>query len=144
MKKVTYYFGKHSPLSNFHHCIFFDKNHVRYTSSEQYYQSHKALFFKDKLNYKMIMLTSDPLVIKRLGRKINNFSERKWSPQVRRELMFDGCLLKFKTHKHLFKHLLLANHTIIEANPHDRFWGPPLNNMGRLLVMIRAKILCPR
>ena len=36
MKKVTYYFGKHSPLTNFHHCIyFFDKNHVRYTSSEK-------------------------------------------------------------------------------------------------------------
>jgi len=140
---TTYFFSKNSPLSNFYPCIFFDDNHVRYSSTEQYFHSHKALYFKDKRSYERIMRTTNPFSIKRLGRKVTGFNERKWS-SVRREIMFDGCMLKFKTHDHLSQRLLKTKRTIVEANPYDKYWGPPLNNMGRILMLVRAKILCDR
>lgn len=61
--------------------------------------------------------------------------------------MYSALKCKFSTYPHL-KALLLstAGSVLVEASPHDLFWGggrdgEGLNYLGRLLMQLRAELL---
>ena len=55
----------------------------------------QALLFKDNEVLEKILLTSDPMETKRLGRKVANFVDDDWVA-VARDIVTRGCWLKFR------------------------------------------------
>lgn len=146
------FYGKKMAFSNFFESPFNFENHW-YRSSEQFYQERKALFFKDYNTARKIMYESDPAIIKLLSYGIVGYNKEKWQT-VAGQTMRQGLIIKFQTYPILKKILLnTGNGLIIEANPHDLYWGtgipfrppykyfpykfPGQNNMGHLLMELR-------
>lgn len=101
----------------------FSDGKIEYNCMEQYMMAHKALLFEDKIVYDEIMKESDPLLIKKLGRKVKNFDENIWSENCRR-IVEDGNYLKFTQNEDLKDHLLkTGNKILVEASPYDPIWG---------------------
>jgi hypothetical protein len=153
--KAIAFFGKASPLSNFHPATF-NINGVNYSSCEQYYQAHKAITANDQTAHDRIMETEDPAEQKRLGStlKINQDLWDKKAP----EIMHCGLLAKFEQNRDLSEYLLsTGNKVIFEASPRDKFWGTGLslshpkvldesshtgqNLLGKLLMSLREQII---
>ena len=55
----------------------------------------QALLFEDHEVLEKILLTSDPMETKRLGRKVANFVDDDWM-EVARDIVTRGCWLKFR------------------------------------------------
>ena len=108
---------------------------------------------QDGVRWADIMDTSDPSVIKRLGRQVSPYRDDAWA-SVRFEIVLRANLLKFGTCADLRP--LLQNtgdKVMVEASPYDRIWGiglaasdprardPPrwrgLNLLGRVLMIVR-------
>ena len=51
--------------------------------------------FKDNEVLENILLTSDPMETKKLGRKVSNFVDADWVA-VARDIVTRGCWLKFR------------------------------------------------
>ena len=74
-KKVLF-FGKASVFSNFHSAEF-TKDNQSYSCCEQYIQSKKAELFSDDTTAHKIILTSDLVVMKRLGKHTKGLDDKK-------------------------------------------------------------------
>jgi ribA/ribD-fused uncharacterized protein len=117
------FYGKNSPYSNFHY-VEFEYKGYKVTSSEQAFMLEKALMF-DKSMVKPILATTDPRAIKRLGRKVRNFDEKKWN-KVRYDIMVDILLAKFSNEPLKSQLLSTGDELMVEASPNDKIWGAGL------------------
>lgn len=150
------FFGKHSPLSNYHKCDMTVANN-RYNCQEQHYTQQKALAFNDFTTADKIMKETDPAAMKQLGKRIKNFDHKIWDVK-KVEVMCIGLAGKFKDPTLRTFLLNTGNSTLMEASPYDKFWGVGLsmfnpriwmknnwhgnaaNTMGRLLDQTRRDI----
>lgn len=149
---ITFY-GKNSPYSNFYYVEFEHKGY-KVTSSEQTFMLEKALMF-DKSMVERILSTTNPAEIKKLGRKVKNFDEKKWN-EVRYDIMVDILCAKFSTEPLKTELLNTGIEFIVEASPTDKIWGaglalgdprlnyakyyPGRNLLGHALMDARARL----
>lgn len=117
------FYGKNSPYSNFYY-VEFEYKGYKVTSSEQAFMLEKALLFDESM-VKAILATTDPRAIKRLGRKVRNFDEKKWN-KVRYDIMVDILLAKFSTEPLKAQLLSTGDELMVEASPNDKIWGAGL------------------
>lgn len=149
---ITFY-GKNSPYSNFYY-VEFDYKGYKVTSSEQAFMLEKALMF-DKSMVKRILSTTNPAEIKKLGRKVKNFDEKKLN-EVRYDIMVDILCAKFSIEPLKTELLNTGIEFIVEASPTDKIWGaglalgdprlnyakyyPGRNLLGHALMDARARL----
>ena len=117
------FYGKNSPYSNFYY-VEFEYKGYKVTSSEQAFMLEKALRF-DTSMVEPILATTDPRAIKRLGRKVRNFDEKKWN-KVRYDIMVDILLAKFSIEPLKAQLLSTGDELMVEASPTDKIWGAGL------------------
>lgn len=150
--------NKYGFLSNFYFSIFIDSYNIKYICSEQYFMAQKCLLF-DRENtklYKQIMETKIPYIIKRLGRQVRNFEQKKWDTE-KYNIMKNAIRYKFNQNKIIRKKLLLTcDKNLYEASKFDKTWGigidcetaknldeasyPGQNLLGKVLMEIREEI----
>ena len=145
----VYFFGYESPFSNFHYTKFEYRGHI-VNSSEQAFMLEKAYMF-DPSMINIIANTTNPAQVKKLGRKVQNFDEKKWF-DVSFEVMVRIIIRKFENEN--LKQLLLntGDKIIVEASSYDYLWGagmsinnPDLlknkwvgqNRLGNALMVVR-------
>lgn len=149
---ITFY-GKNSPYSNFYY-VEFDYKGYKVTSSEQAFMLEKALMFDESM-VERILSTAIPAEIKKLGRKVKNFDEKKWN-EVRYNIMVDILCAKFSTEPLKTELLNTGIEFIVEASPTDKIWGaglalgdprlnyakyyPGRNLLGHALMDARARL----
>ena len=149
---ITFY-GKNSPYSNFYY-VEFDYKGYKVTSSEQAFMLEKSLMF-DKSLVERILSTTNPAEIKKLGRKVKNFDEKKWN-EVRYDIMVDILCAKFSIEPLKTELLNTGIEFIVEASPTDKIWGaglalgdprlnyakyhPGRNLLGHALMDARARL----
>lgn len=149
---ITFY-GKNSPYSNFYY-VEFEYKGYKVTSSEQAFMLEKALMF-DKSMVERILSTANPAEIKKLGRKVKNFDEKKWN-EVRYNIMVDILCAKFSIEPLKTELLNTGIEFIVEASPTDKIWGaglalgdprlnyakyyPGRNLLGHALMDARARL----
>lgn len=150
---ITFY-GKNSPYSNFYY-VEFEYKGYKVTSSEQAFMLEKASMF-DKSMVERILSTTNPAEIKKLGRKVKNFDEKKWN-EVRYDIMVDILCAKFSTEPLKTELLNTGIEFIVEASPTDKIWGaglalgdprlnyakyyPGRNLLGHALMDARARLI---
>lgn len=152
--QLVKFFGKQSPLSNFHPCQMKVKG-VTYCCNEQLYQKAKADEFGDEEAAAKIMATKDPYRIYTIGQNVNNFDADRWS-RVCDQHMLEGLIAKFSRPE--MKQFLLSTGDayIAECNGKDAYWGtglymdrmrgvrinawPGKNKLGLLLANVREQI----
>lgn len=149
---ITFY-GKNSPYSNFYY-VEFEYKGYKVTSSEQAFMLEKALTF-DKSMVERVLSTANPAEIKKLGRKVKNFDEKKWN-EVRYDIMVDILCAKFSIEPLKTELLNTGIEFIVEASPTDKIWGaglalgdprlnyakyyPGRNLLGHALMDARARL----
>ena len=114
------FYGKQSPFSNFHY-VEFEYKGYKVKSSEQAFMLEKALMF-DKSMVKPILDATNPVNIKKLGRKVKNYDETKWN-EVRYGVMVDILHAKFSVEPLKSELLGTGDEFIVEASPTDKIWG---------------------
>jgi len=83
----------------------------------------KARIFKDEEVKKEIMNTSDPKLMKALGRKVRNFDPQVWD-KAKYSIVLNGNYYKFTQNKEMMDFLLSTGDKIlVEASPMDTIWG---------------------
>jgi hypothetical protein len=147
------FFGRASPLSNFHPTGF-NVNGVNYNCCEQYYQSHKAMIANDLTTHDRIMESEDPSEQKRLGSTVK-INQDIWDKKSA-EVMHCGLLAKFDQNRDIAEYLLnTGNKAIFEASHRDKIWGIGLslnhpnvldesvhagqNLLGKMLMSVREQ-----
>jgi len=96
---------------------------IIYTSAEQYMMYQKAVFFHDQNSAKKILAEHNPSKIKKLGRLVKNFDDKRWR-HVCKDIVRKGTLEKFQQNKRLRDLLMKTGDAIIaEASPYDQRWG---------------------
>ena len=109
----------------------------------------------DKSMVERILSTANPAQIKKLGRKVKNFDEKKWN-EVRYDIMVDILCAKFSVEPLKSELLGTGDEFIVEASPTDRIWGaglalgdprlnyakyyPGRNLLGHALMDARARL----
>ena len=123
---ITAFFTYKSPLSNHYPChIKIDDQ--QFTSVEQFFMYKKATFFKDTPTSVKILATADPKEAKSLGKRVKGFDQASWN-SVCDGFMMSGLEAKFHQNKDLMDFLKsTGNSKLVEANPHDQYWGAGLN-----------------
>ena len=127
---------------------------IEFVNCEQYMMYCKAALFGDADIAVKIMKTSDPKIIKSLGRKVKNYDDKLWN-ENKYKIVVNGNYFKFSQSTHL-KSLLLNTGTkiLVEAAPYDRIWGigysktEALSNkdnwgenlLGKALMEVRSKL----
>ncbi|KAI1702306.1 N-glycosidase [Ditylenchus destructor] len=130
-----------------------------YVSSEQYYQAAKCMWARCPKLVKIIMNTSDPKEIKRIGNSAKRYKsylgDEIWHEQAIK-VMRQAIEAKFSQNKYLANKLKeTSDYVLIEANGNDKFWGaglppkhfglknsddwPGQNVLGQLLMEFREK-----
>jgi len=116
----------------------------------------KARLFGDVETEGKILVTRDPIEVKRLGREVRNFDEGTWVTQ-RYSLVVAGNEAKFGQHQTLLSFLLSTGDAVlVEASPVDTVWGVGLaedspelgvpdkwrglNLLGFALMEVRARL----
>ena len=151
----TFFFGSDCFLSNRYHSPFLDGK-TQYTCVEQYYLTHKSLFFDDVDTANAIMGLKEPSKMKALSHHIKNLDEHKWAEQAT-AVMENACYLKFWQNSELKKKLMDIKGTIVEANRKDVFFSCGLalsdpnivdvnkwkgqNMLGKILSNLREKFI---
>lgn len=82
----------------------------------------KATLFNDSDLAAKILATSDPVLVKRLGRKVKTFDSGSWN-EVRERIVGEGCDLKFSDLVLRTQLMETGNRELVEASPADRTWG---------------------
>lgn len=120
---------------------------------EHYYQAHKFIGLEDpiaKTCLKEIKNAKSPEEAARLGRRTQrqrpDLVRADWD-SVKIDVMYRALKCKFSTYPYLTSMLLsTAGSVLVEASPHDLFWGggrdgEGLNYLGRLLMQLRSEFL---
>ena len=94
-----------------------------YHCAEQYMMAQKARLFGDSETFIQIMASYDPMTIKKLGRRVCNFSDSVWRCN-RIKVVLDANLAKFSQNVKLLEFMLSTGDKIlVEASPYDTIWG---------------------
>ncbi|KAK9892750.1 hypothetical protein WA026_021943 [Henosepilachna vigintioctopunctata] len=143
---ITNFSGDYKFLSNFFKCEIEYEGDV-YPSVEHAFQAAKTF---DRDERKRLLSDKNPLVAKRVGRKVKLRSD--WE-EVKYNIMYTLVLQKFKNDE--LRRLLLdtgTNKLIEENNWHDNYWGKCIctecngdgkNNLGLILQKVRDEIVEP-
>lgn len=134
----------------------FDVDGVEYACAEQYMMVQKAMLFNDDAIAQQIMQTTDPAIMKKLGRLVKNYNEDTWVSQ-RIAIVTQGNIGKFSDKRNVaLKEYLLStgDAMLVEASPFDQIWGigmdandakrtdpnrwNGLNLLGKILMDVRA------
>jgi hypothetical protein len=150
------FFSKNSPLSN-HFPAPFTFEGDDYVGAEQFIMAQKAKLCNDREVLQQIMAEPNPVKQKALGKTIlKGINKDAWHAQAA-SLITPGITEKFRQNTQCRELLLkTGNRTIIEASPHDNFFGVGLplrsrqiwdknkwngkNVMGSILEVVRGKI----
>ncbi|RDX72132.1 Riboflavin biosynthesis protein PYRR, chloroplastic [Mucuna pruriens] len=144
-------------LSNFspHSIQMPDENgdYVTWLSVEHYYQAHKFVGVDDPLAQdcvERIKSAKSPEEAARIGRSMQrqkpDLIRSDWE-NIKIDVMYRALRCKFSIYPHLNSMLLsTAGSVLVEASPHDLFWGggregEGLNYLGRLLMKLRSEFL---
>jgi len=101
----------------------FQVNAYHYSCAEQYMMAEKARLFGDEEVREEIMNTSDPKLMKALGRKVRNFDPQVWD-KAKYSIVLNGNYYKFTQNKEMMDFLLSTGDKIlVEASPLDTIWG---------------------
>lgn len=121
---VFAFYGKNSPFSNFHACVFDDQFGHRFYSNEQYVMYRKAVLFGDDVIAAQLLHPNvAPLTCKKLGRKIKGFNGMLWE-EHKAQIMKAGLYFKFSQNQTLLTALFNTRDSVLaEASPYDRIWG---------------------
>ena len=93
-----------------------------YYCAEQYMMAEKARLFGDEEVEEEIMNTSDPKLMKALGRKVRNFDPQVWD-KAKYSIVLNGNYYKFTQNKEMMDFLLSTGDKIlVEASPMDTIW----------------------
>lgn len=96
---------------------------VEYNCMEQCMMAGKAKLFMDRDTEAQIMAADDPMVIKKLGRKVSPFDEALWE-EAKYSLILNGNYAKFTQNEELRRFLLsTGDQLLVEASPYDTVWG---------------------
>ncbi|KAM7528693.1 hypothetical protein LguiB_032103 [Lonicera macranthoides] len=128
-------------------------DYFSWSSVEHYYQAQKFVGVDDPLARSCvedIKSTKSPEEAARMGRKRqrqqSNLVRGDWE-SVKIEVMYKALKCKFSIYPHLNSMLLsTVGCVLVEASPHDLFWGggrdgEGLNYLGRLLMQLRSDFL---
>ncbi|GMN26089.1 hypothetical protein TIFTF001_001174 [Ficus carica] len=144
-------------LSNFspHPIQMPDENgdYSTWLSVEHYYQAHKFVGVDDPLAQECvakIKSAKSPEEAARLGRSMQrkrpDLIRSDWE-SAKIDVMYRALKCKFSIYPHLNSMLLSTTGSVlVEASPHDLFWGggrdgEGLNYLGRLLMQLRSEFL---
>ena len=128
--KIYFYGSKdnYGFLSNFYKSnfeCFINNNIIRFNCSEQYFMYYKCITF-DKNNIELlnkIIKETNPIKIKALGRKVQNFDDKIWNLK-KYYIMLNALYYKFSQNSILQQKLLNTdNKKLYEASPRDKIWG---------------------
>ena len=152
---ITAFYSCHSKLSN-HYCTKFTTKEGEFTSVEQYFMYQKAKYFGDSVTAAAIRQNDDPVAAKNLGKTIKNFEPAVWRDECEK-FMRVALSAKFEQNAELAEFLkATGNSTLVEANPHDKYWGAGLsmaddvwspskwkgaNKLGKMLEDLRRKLI---
>lgn len=115
-----------SCLSQWWRCKF-EKDGLKFTSTEHWMMYHKAVLFNDNKVADQIINCVTPGEAKALGRKVLNFDNDIWNAH-RENIVKEGNYLKFSQNEDLKTFLLNTKHRIlVEASPIDDIWGVGLS-----------------
>lgn len=128
-------------------------NDCTWLTVEHYYQAHKFVGIDDPVAQdcvEKIKSARSPEEAARIGRSM----QRQHPKMIRSDwrtakldIMYRALKCKFSSYPHLKSMLLsTAGSVLVEASPHDLFWGggrdgEGLNYLGRLLMQLRAEFL---
>ena len=120
--------GDYGYLNNFYKSnfeCFINNNIIRFNCSEQYFMYYKCITF-DKNNIELlnkIIKETNPIKIKALGRKVQNFDDKIWNLK-KYYIMLNALYYKFSQNSILQQKLLNTdNKKLYEASPRDKIWG---------------------
>lgn len=164
---AIYFYEKKDPyyeFSNFYLCKF-TYNGVEYNSSEHAFQAAKFLHehsTPQDIEYSEIIRNATTpniariLALQKTGGGYpwrlqlnipiqqsieNGVTLREDWDDVKVQIMQDILLQKFTQNEHCKQTLLQTNHRIlVENSPRDKFWGNPLNMLGKTLMKVREII----
>lgn len=143
-------YGQFSNWSN--HPI--TENGITFKTAEHYIMYRKAKCMNDESILNQIIDAKTPDLAKKLGRKVKNWDEAKWT-EHREKIMFDTLLLKVNQNTEVKDLLIKTGDSIIaEASPYDSIWGTGvskenskgpeswkgLNLLGKTWTKVRATI----
>ncbi|CAK9164487.1 unnamed protein product [Ilex paraguariensis] len=144
-------------FSNFspHPIQMLDENGDYFTwlSVEHYYQAHKFVGVNDAVAINCvedIKSSKSPEEASRIGRKMQRQRPDLVTPDwesIKTDVMYRALKCKFSIYPHLNSMLLSTTGCVlVEASPHDLFWGggrdgEGLNYLGRLLMQLRSEFL---
>ncbi|KAK8342783.1 hypothetical protein V6Z11_A08G264700 [Gossypium hirsutum] len=130
-----------------------DGNYVTWFSVEHYYQANKFIGVSNPLAQDCIdkiKSAKSPEEAARMGRLTQrrhpHLVRSDWE-SVKIDVMYRALKCKFSIYPHLNSMLLsTARSVLVEASPHDLFWGggrdgEGLNYLGRLLMKLRSEFL---
>ena len=152
---ITAFYSKYSVLSNHHPCRF-TVNGESYSSMEQFLFIQIAELFGDQQLIHKISSEHDPVIIKRLAKKVKNFDKSVWKRDIGK-ILHDGLLKKFMQNPELGAFLISTGDTIIvEASKYAKEYGIGLslgdkklwdrkqwkgnNLMGQALMKVRSEL----
>jgi len=130
--------GQYRFLSNFYPCTITYEG-IEYSTTEHAYQAAKTLDIERR---KYISQLETPGQTKRAGRNLKLRSD--WE-EVKLQVMYDICKLKFSKPNFAEKLKSTGNQELVEGNTwNDTFWGRckgrGQNNLGKILMRIRSEI----
>ncbi|KAI8556135.1 hypothetical protein RHMOL_Rhmol05G0228400 [Rhododendron molle] len=128
-------------------------NYLSWPTVEHYYQAHKFLGVNNaeaRNCVEAIRSAKSPEEAARMGRTMQrqhpDLVRSDWE-SVKIDVMYRALKCKFSVYPHLNSMLLsTAGCVLVEASPHDLFWGggregEGLNYLGRLLMQLRSEFL---
>ena len=151
---ITAFSGAASPLSNFHPATFqVDGNF--FSTSEQYFQYHKAKLNNDMESARKILSESSPAKCKQTGDKVKIINTELWDERDSLKVMYDGCIAKFTQNKNLRSFLLSTKSAQLVEGRNDKFWGAGKwidelqtnvtwegsNHLGKILMRVRDELV---
>lgn len=135
----VFYLGASHPFSHLHPAKITAHGHV-YSTTEQMYQIAKSDIGLDPRAHDELLHVHDGYAQKRIGKRIRNRHPHIWD-LVKTDVMMHADFCKFQQNPHLQHELLRSGHSVlVENNRYDRFWGPPGNHAGDILMDIRRDL----
>lgn len=106
----------------------FELNGKYWPTVEHFYQAQK---FENIEIQEKIRNAPTPKIASSIGRDRNNKLRENWS-EIKRDIMLEGVLAKFRAHPDILKKLLdTGEEEIIENTDIDYYWGCGENKIGR-------------
>jgi hypothetical protein len=122
-KEIFEFFWESGSIFSQWHPAEFRTENLVFPTAEHFMMYGKAMLFNDYEVAQKILVASHPRDVKALGKKVENFSDRKWNP-ARLDIVYQANYYKFTQNLKLKDKLLATKgKTLVEASPYDRIWG---------------------